>query len=370
MKVLWCRVSPPYPVAVGSLHDPQISESLRRIHGDDGWAAPAAVVTDANVGPLHSRPVLSLLENLRLDPKVMTIPPGEESKSLEVFGRICDALLSSGISRRSVVVALGGGVVGDLAGFAAATFARGIPWISFPTTLLAQVDSAIGGKVAVNLTAAKNMVGAFHQPRLVVADPSFLGTLPRREYVSGLAEVLKAALVGDEDLLDLLENQGEGMLQSDCTALEEVISRAVAVKCAVVAEDERDQGRRHILNLGHTFGHAVEAATAYGAYLHGEAVAVGLSAALWLSSEMGLMPPAGVRRVECLLTAWGLPIRASGLDPEAVEGIMGYDKKFVRGTPLFVLLEAWGRPAIVPSPPGDLVRQAILRMVGQAEDDA
>jgi 3-dehydroquinate synthase len=328
------------------------------------------VVTDANVGPRHASPVLSLLERLSLDPRLMTLEPGEESKSLGSLGRICEEFLQAGVSRRSPVVALGGGVVGDLAGFAAACFARGIPWISLPTTLLAQVDSSIGGKVAVNLPGAKNMVGAFHQPRFVVADPSFLQTLPDREYRSGLSEVLKAALVGDPDLLDLLEEKREAVLDPSSVVMGEVVARAVAVKCGVVAEDERDMGRRHILNLGHTFGHALESATGYGRYLHGEAVAVGLSAALWLSSEMGLLGREGVGRVEALLEAWDLPIRAAGLDPEEIEEIMGYDKKFVRGTPVFVLLEGWGRPAVVRDPPEDLVRRAVRRMVGRGEDTA
>jgi 3-dehydroquinate synthase len=328
------------------------------------------VVTDANVGPRHAAPVLSLLEQLSLDPRLITLEPGEKSKSLGSLGQICEEFLRAGVSRKSPVVALGGGVVGDLAGFAAACFARGIPWISFPTTLLAQVDSSIGGKVAVNLPGAKNMVGAFHQPRFVMADPSFLGTLPDREYRSGLSEVLKAALVGDPDLLDLLEEKREAVLDPSSDAMGEVVARAIAVKCGVVAEDERDMGRRHILNLGHTFGHALESTTGYGRYLHGEAVAVGLSAALWLSSEMGLLEREGVRRVEALLETWNLPIRAMGLDPEEIEEIMGYDKKFVRGTPVFVLLEGWGRPAVVRQPPEDLVRRAVRRMVGRGEDRA
>jgi 3-dehydroquinate synthase len=370
VRVLWCRVDPAYPVAVGSREDSFVCETIERIHREGTWAPPAAVITDANVGPLYAPSLCALLERLGLEPRLVTVEPGEGSKSLDTYGRVCGELLEAGVSRRSPVVALGGGVVGDLAGFTAATFGRGLPWISFPTTLLAQVDSSIGGKVAVNLTAAKNMVGAFHQPRFVLSDPSCLETLPPREYRSGLAEVLKAALVGDPQLLSLLEDRVQAAPGDPPDLFEEILERAIAVKCDVVAEDERDTGRRHVLNLGHTFGHSLESATGYGRFLHGEAVAIGLSAALWLSSRMGLMDGEGVERVEAILTRWELPIRAEGLDSESVERIMGYDKKFAQGVPLFILLEDWGRPVIVRRPPEDLVRQAIRRMVGRGGDEA
>jgi len=364
VKTVWCRVEPPYPVLVGPMASDAASAALRGIARDGGWDGSVLVVSDRNVAPHHAAAMESLLASAGLRAGVFLIEPGEGSKSIASYGELCAALLRGGLSRRSAVAALGGGVVGDLAGFAAATYARGIPWISVPTTLLAQVDSGIGGKVAVNLPEAKNMIGAFHQPALVVADPASLRTLPERDFRAGLAEVIKAALIGDAALLALLESSAEKVLERPVDLLTEVIERAVAVKCSVVAEDERDEGRRRILNLGHTFGHALETATGYRRFSHGEAVAAGLVASLWMSSELGYLEAGAVARIEAVLREWSLPVRAAGVDGAAVLSAMGYDKKFTGGERVYVLLKGWGEPWIESNPPEDLVRRAVDRMTG------
>ncbi|MBU1702506.1 MAG: 3-dehydroquinate synthase [Candidatus Eisenbacteria bacterium] len=363
MKKLQCRTDPPYTIYVGPLNDGEIREALFALAREEEWASPAVIVSDNHVAPLYADRLQTLLTDAGLAPSLMTVEAGEGSKSMATFEVLCQSFLERGVCRRSPVFALGGGVVGDLAGFAAATFSRGMPWVVVPTSLLAQVDSSVGGKVAINLPVAKNMLGSFHQPRMVIADPNCLKTLPEREYLSGLAEILKSAIVGDRELLTLLEERGQAILDREVQLLEGVVDASLKVKCDVVERDEKDYGHRHVLNLGHTFGHAIEAVAGYGRWLHGEAVAVGLCAALWLSWRMGSLSEEAILRIENLLTQWGLPVRASGLDPAEVEKAMGYDKKFTRGRQRFVLIEDWGRPVIVPDPPRELVRETIRRMV-------
>ncbi|MBD3335816.1 MAG: 3-dehydroquinate synthase [Candidatus Eisenbacteria bacterium] len=367
VKRVDCRVDPAYPVLIGPLSAAarrELTAAARR----GGWSPPAFILTDATVGRLYAAPVRRLFEELGFAPRVHTVPAGEESKSLRAYAELATALLKSGARRRSPLVALGGGVVGDLGGFAAATFARGIPWVGLPTTLLAMVDSSVGGKVAVNLPVAKNAVGAFHQPELVLANPEFLSSLPPREYASGLAEVLKAALLGDLRLLRLLEEAGAGLLDRPPELMGEVIARAVRVKAAVVAEDVADHGRRRILNLGHTFGHALEAVSGYGAWLHGEAVAAGLVAAQWLAWKLGFMDEAALHRLERLLNLWGLPIRMPGLDPEQIEATMGFDKKSQGQAPVFVVLRGLGDPQLIVDPPRELVRGAVAYILDAPQE--
>lgn len=271
----------------------------------------------------------------------VTVPAGEVHKTLASVELFWQGLLEAGIERRGAVVALGGGVVGDVAGFAAATYLRGVDVVQVPTTLLAMVDSSVGGKTGIDLPAGKNLVGAFHQPRAVVADLATLTTLPRREVLSGLAEVIKAALVGDAELFGVLEARGPGMID-DPDALEEAVSRAVALKARVVEADEKEGGARALLNLGHTLGHAVEAAAGYGAWTHGEAVALGIGFSARLSRHLGLLSASDEARLRGFLGDWGYPQRAEGLGVGEVLARLGVDKKSEGGAPRWVVLRAIG----------------------------
>lgn len=270
------------------------------------------------------------------------MPAGEAHKGLESAGRFWDGLVTAGVERGGCLVALGGGVVGDVAGFAAATYLRGIDFVQVPTTLLAMVDSSVGGKTGVDHPRGKNLIGAFHQPRAVVADLEVLATLPAREVRSGFAEVIKAALLGDAELFGLLERRGPALAE-DPEALEEAVARAVALKVGVVTADEREAGSRALLNLGHTLGHAVEAAAGFGAWTHGDAVALGLGFAARLSSRVGLLAEADRCRALELLAAWGYPSRAPGLPTSAILAGLRHDKKNVGGRPRWVLLRGIGR---------------------------
>jgi len=272
-----------------------------------------------------------------------TIPPGETSKSIAELEHACDAAVAAGLDRESALLAVGGGVVGDLSGLVAATFMRGIGLIHIPTTLLAQVDSAIGGKTAVNLTSGKNLVGAFKAPDAVFVDPQLLTSLPEREYRSGLAEVAKYCLIADEHLFDsLLQNSGR-ILQRDLDLLTPIIERCCEIKAGVVSRDEREDGERAILNYGHTVGHALEAATGYSAMTHGEAISVGMSAAAGLGVELGVTPRDVAGRQAALQEALGLPRTAPGCAPiGAVLEAMAHDKKSRGGELRWVFLERLG----------------------------
>lgn len=268
--------------------------------------------------------------------------PGEANKNLAALGRIWDDMVESGLERSGLLVAFGGGVTGDVAGFAAATYLRGVDFIQVPTTLLAMVDSSVGGKTGIDHPRGKNLIGAFHQPKAVVADIDLLETLPSREVHSGLAEAIKAAVIGDPVLFDLLEEKGPAIIRQP-DALLETVGRAVAVKAAVVGEDEREGGKRALLNLGHTVGHAIEAASGFGGPTHGEAVGTGLLFAVRASLRLGLIERAPARRIEKLLEDWGYPAKAEGLSPAEIKKAMGFDKKKVSGSTKWVLPRDIGR---------------------------
>jgi 3-dehydroquinate synthase len=273
----------------------------------------------------------------------LEFPPGEASKTRDTWARLTDALLAAGYGRDAAIVALGGGVTGDLAGFVAATYMRGIPVVQVPTTLLAMVDSSVGGKVGLDTPAGKNLVGAFHAPAVVVADPLTLGTLPDREYRSGLAEVVKHALIGDAGHFGWLEENARALLARDPDALTEVICRSVELKAAVVAEDERESGRRAVLNAGHTVAHAIEQASGY-AVPHGEAVALGLVAECRLGEALGVTEAGTAGRVAALLTLLGLPVRLPAGPPVAtLTAAMQVDKKTRSGFPGFAFPAGLGR---------------------------
>jgi len=329
-----------------------------------GFSRRAAVITDARVAGHHLAPVVRSLEAAGFEPVAVTVPAGEGSKQWRVVHRCHDALAAARLERRSLVVALGGGVVGDLAGFVAATYLRGVPFVQVPTTLLAQVDSSVGGKVGINLRAGKNLVGAFYQPRLVVADLETLGTLPEREYRAGLAEVIKYGAIADASLLGLVEAGMERLLRRDPGVLEPVVARCCEIKAEVVSADEREGGQREILNFGHTIGHAWEATAGYGRWLHGEAIAVGQVLEAELSCRaLGLAREAR-DRLEGLLVRAGLPTRVRWTERrvDRLLEAMRLDKKVRDGRIRFVLLPELGRAEW-----GHVVEEDRIREVLRAE---
>jgi 3-dehydroquinate synthase len=299
------------------------------------------IVSNTTVAPLYLPALAACLpDRRRLE---VLLPDGEVHKSLENAARVLDVLVSNRFGRDSTVIALGGGVVGDLAGFAAACYQRGVALVQVPTTLLAQVDSAVGGKTAVNHPGGKNLIGAFHQPVAVISDTATLATLPPRELRAGLAEVIKYGLLCDAALFEYLEAHLDELLAANPAALAHVVRRSCEIKAMIVARDEREErGDRALLNLGHTFGHAVESATGYRRWLHGEAVAAGLVMAAAMSRELGLVSPEELVRVHALIERAGLPARAAAVEPAAVLGHMALDKKVLGGRLRLVLLRRIG----------------------------
>jgi len=310
------------------------------------------LVTDENVAAHYRTPLVKTLEDANWAVKTVVLPPGESTKSAEHLHRIYDEALDWGIDRQTPLFSLGGGVIGDLAGFAAATLLRGLPLIHLPTSLLAQVDAAVGGKTAINHRTGKNLIGAFYQPELVCADPMTLDTLPMDEYTGGMAEVVKHALIGDADLFAFLENHlAPVMTRKDREAVAETIERAVRVKAEIVSADEREAGRRAVLNFGHTFAHAIEAVAGYGTFSHGEAVAVGMRAGLYLSHRRH--PDAIPRdRVDDLIRAIPVEHDPSSLSFEALYQAMAADKKNEGDTIRFVVLARLGHAYVT----GDVSR--------------
>lgn len=304
-----------------------------------------AVITDVNVGGRYARATMKSLAAAGFTPVLVTVPAGEKSKCLTVVEKCYDQLARHRLERKSFIVALGGGVVGDLAGFVAATYLRGIPFVQVPTTLLAQVDSSVGGKTGVNLRSGKNLVGAFYQPRLVLCDLDTLKTLPKREFVSGLAEVIKYGVIYDAVLFAQLERNLPKLLQRDVSLLRTIVSRCCEIKADVVGQDETESGLRAILNFGHTIGHAIENISGYGRYLHGEAIAIGQVAAARLSHHLLGLPSGDVARVEKLFTQAGLPVRLK-LSPAQTRRLfaaMKLDKKVSAGEIKFVLAQKIGK---------------------------
>ncbi len=310
----------------------------------------AVVVTDATVAPLHLPALLAGLDATGFAVQQIVVPAGETAKRMEVFADLTDQLLDMGVERRTAVIALGGGVVGDLAGFAAAVTLRGLPFVQVPTTLLAQVDSSVGGKTGINTRHGKNLLGAFHQPRAVLADTATLSSLPARELRAGYAEIAKAGLIGDAAFFDWCEANGGGVVGGERTVQAEAVLRACAFKAQVVGDDEREEkpsGGRTLLNLGHTFGHALEAELGFGTILHGEAVAAGIGLAFRLSASLGLCSPADAERVVGHFAGLGLPAELAMLNRRLsaarLVGHMRRDKKMRDGRLTFVLVHGIGR---------------------------
>jgi shikimate kinase/3-dehydroquinate synthase len=334
----------------------------------------AVVITDETVAALHLAGLLAALAETGIDAAPIVVPPGERTKSLAFYGEVTDALLAGGVERRTTVIALGGGVVGDLAGFAAATTLRGLPFVQIPTTLLAQVDSSVGGKTGINTPSGKNLLGAFHQPLVVLCDTGALATLTPRELRAGYAEIAKAALIGDADFFTWCEANGEKLLAGDRALQAEAIARACAFKAAVVADDEREQkpsDGRALLNLGHTFAHALEAEYRYdGGLLHGEAVAVGLGLAFLLSEALELCPRGTAARVTGHLAMCGLPAELHQLNRRfSATGLVAHmqrDKKMRDGRLAFVLARDIGQAFTSRDVPAEAVLR-VLRNAGCAE---
>ncbi|HEX9627398.1 MAG TPA: 3-dehydroquinate synthase [Acidiferrobacterales bacterium] len=316
------------------------------------------IVSNETVAPLYLDRLAAGVA--RFDPLPVVLPDGEQHKTLEVLNRIFDAMLAARCDRKTTVIALGGGVVGDMAGFAAAVYQRGVPFIQVPTTLLAQVDSSVGGKTGVNHPLGKNMIGAFHQPRCVLIDTDTLNTLPDRELSAGLAEVIKVGLIRDPEFLGWLEANLDALLTRDPQALSHAIERSCRNKAEVVAADEREAGSRALLNLGHTFGHAIETGTGYGSWLHGEAIAAGMVMAADLSRRLGWLDAAAVERVARLMRRARLPERApASLSAARMLELMSVDKKVLDGQMRLVLLQSLGQAVITGEVPVERLRETL-----------
>jgi len=346
-----------YPIHIGA-----------RLLGDPALFAPhvsgrtAAIVTNVTVGPLYRERLAATLERAGARCLAIALPDGEAHKNWRTLELVYDALLRAQADRRTVLVALGGGVVGDIAGFAAATYQRGVAHLQVPTTLLAQVDSSVGGKTAINHPLGKNMIGAFHQPVAVVADTDTLATLPERELGAGLAEVVKYGAIHDPAFLEWIEANAERLLAREPAALAHAIHRSCEIKAAIVAQDERESGARALLNFGHTFGHAIESATGYGNWLHGEAVAAGMALAARFSVAQGRLAAADAQRLIALLERLKLPVKPPAIEPGVWLEHMGRDKKNEAGQVTLVLLDRLGRAAIVKNAP----RKALEAFVAAA----
>jgi 3-dehydroquinate synthase len=306
------------------------------------------LVTNATVGPLYASRVEASLQEAGFNSQTVVVPEGEAAKSLAVAARLYDAALEAGLDRQSAVIALGGGIVGDVAGFGAATFLRGVPFVQIPTTILAQVDASVGGKVAVNHPLGKNLVGAFHQPRLVVSDLATLATLPLREVKAGLAEVIKYGVIADAGFFAYLEEKVAAALALEPAVLAEIVYHSCLIKAHIVEKDECEGGLRAILNFGHTLGHALETLTGYGALHHGEAVAVGMVAAARLAQARGWLAAVEVGRLLNLLKQTGLPVAIPPLEQESLLKAIERDKKTRGGTLHMVLPRRIGKVEVVP----------------------
>ncbi len=343
-----------YPIFIGSDLNPQ--ELLEPyIKGRQ-----VMIVTNTTVAPLYLDRYVRAVEALGKIVETCILPDGEKYKNIEHLTLIFDALLKVGFNRDCTVLALGGGVIGDMAGFASASFQRGVYFVQVPTTLLSQVDSSVGGKTGINHPLGKNMIGAFQQPQVVLADMSQLKTLPPRELSAGLAEVIKYALLGDIEFLAWLEEHMDGLVAGDENLLAEAVYKSCAHKARIVANDEKEQGERALLNLGHTFGHAIESYLGYGEWLHGEAVATGMVMAADLSHRMGWISEADLERTKNIISRAQLPIICPKIPLDDFLGFMSHDKKVLNGQLRLVLMKQLGQAVITKEFDVELMKQAIL----------
>jgi len=323
-------------------------------------AASALIVTNTTVAPLYAATLREALAGRYREVHVLELPDGEAHKDWQTLNRVFDALLARGADRKTVLFALGGGVVGDMTGFAAASYMRGVPFVQVPTTLLAQVDSSVGGKTAINHPLGKNMIGAFYQPKLVLCDLATLASLPPRELSAGLAEVIKYGPIYDLDFLAWIEAHIDALIAREPAALAHAVKRSCEIKAEVVGQDEREAGLRAILNFGHTFGHAIESGLGYGEWLHGEAVGCGMVLAAQLSARLGGIDAAFVERLTALVRRAGLPVVAPALGAERYLELMRVDKKSEAGEIRFVVLDKPGS-AVVRGAPDAMVREVLAQ---------
>ncbi|MDJ0926361.1 MAG: 3-dehydroquinate synthase [Gammaproteobacteria bacterium] len=340
-----------YPILIGSglLGRPGALDPY--IPGSD-----VLIVTNDAVGPIYLEPLKTVLGGRNIE--TVELPDGEANKTMATLQTVLDKLVDSKFGRDCTVVSLGGGVSGDIGGFAAAIYQRGVRFIQVPTTLLAQVDSAVGGKTGVNHPGGKNLIGAFHQPACVLTDTDTLRTLPDRELSAGLAEVVKYGLIDDQDFFAWLEQQAASLLQRDTASLHHAIRRSCETKAAIVAADEREQGQRALLNFGHTFGHAIERCAGYGKWLHGEAIAAGMCMAARFSERIGWLQAGSSERIEHLLQRLQLPIRPPQVDPREFFAAMSLDKKVLAGQIRLVLLKSIGEAVVTADyPPHELLEE-------------
>ncbi len=327
-----------YDIHIGRDILPLVGDCLRAA----GIRGAIGLVTDTTVAPLYAERVRAVIENVGYRCVDHVMPAGESSKQLARIEEICGAMLAGGLDRASALVALGGGVVGDVAGFAAACFMRGIPYVQVPTTVVAQVDSSVGGKTAVDHALGKNAIGAFHQPLGVIIDMELLRTLPARELRAGCAEIIKHGVIADAELFAYMETHASAIVAGDLDALEYPIARSCEIKSEVVVEDEHEHGRRAILNYGHTFGHALETVSNYALFLHGEAVALGMIAAGVLARNLGVVDNAFTERQHACIEAYGLPTKWPAIPVDAALAAMKKDKKARAGTLTFIVPERLG----------------------------
>jgi 3-dehydroquinate synthase len=348
-----------YPIYVDRGGLSQLGDILKRhlpLH-------KAALVTNDVVNGLYGDIVRNSLQSAAVEVVTVEVPDGEEYKSLTWAGRLFDAFVESRMTRQSGVIALGGGVIGDLAGFAAATFMRGVPLVQIPTSLIAQVDSSVGGKTAVNHPRGKNLIGAFHQPKLVLIDVGVLRTLPEREFRSGLAEAIKHGMIMDSELFKYMESNLPKILDFDLQSIEQIVARSCKDKATIVEQDEREHDMRAILNYGHTVGHSIETVTGYNSFRHGEAIAIGMAVASRIAVSMGILDEECAAKQNRLLADCGLPTIFPDLDADKVIDTIHLDKKIKEGgKPRFVLPKDIGNAIVVENVTDDQIRQAILEV--------
>lgn len=347
------------------LIDTDVLDELKAFIKNGAYSSKALIVSDSNVGKLYGKTIKDILKEAGLTPLLHLIKAGEMSKTLKCADEIFTLAIENGLDRRSLIIALGGGVVGDLTGFIAATYMRGVPFLQIPTSLLAQVDSSVGGKVAVNHRLGKNLIGAFYQPEAVFINLNFLKTLPKREIYTGLGEIVKYGIIYDEDFFRFLEDNVDKILALDDKTIEHVIARSCEIKAEVVSQDEKENGLRAILNFGHTVGHTIEKETHYMRYNHGEAVAVGIQAATAISLKLGMIDIAVQKRITALISAFHLPLRAEGCQVDNMIEDLFHDKKTVNGTIKWVLIDKIGHTVMRKDVPLEIVREAIEGCIGQ-----
>ena len=343
-----------YPIYIGTGLLAEQDLLARHVRGRQ-----VAIVTNEVVGPLYLEAVLDALSGCNARVDVFTLPDGEAQKTLANYTRILDFMIDNRHNRSTTLIALGGGVVGDMTGFAAATYQRGVRFIQIPTTLLAQVDSSVGGKTAVNHPSGKNLIGAFHQPDAVIADLDLLESLPERELTAGLAEVIKYGVIADAEFFDWLCVHAVRLLAGDTAELAHAVTRSVEIKAEIVADDEREEGRRALLNFGHTFGHALESLTGYTELLHGEAVALGMVMAADLSHRLGHLSSAEAVRIKQVIVSFGLPVVPPSLPVDDMETAMGMDKKVVDGNLRLVLASQIGVAFVSEDIAGEALRETL-----------